>query len=126
MAFLTEADLINFYPKAVNIEPGDKRTYIQRANAFCKGEIGGIPPAHLLDDDLKAAVALAFEIMAQGETAQADEISGDITDVAPPGHFARKSDYRDPLDVVRGMLRPYRLAFEKANAAQSDRGVMFI
>jgi hypothetical protein len=124
MAFLTEADLVNFYPKAVNVEAGDKRTYLQRANAFCKGVIGGEPPT--VDDDLKAAVALAFEIMAQGETAQIEEITGNITEAAPPGQYARNSREKDPLDVVRNMLRPYRLAFEAANAAKSDRGVAFL
>lgn len=124
MAFLEEADLVNFYPKAANVDAGDKRTYIQRANAFCKGEIGGVPP--LVDDDLKAAVAMTFEIMAQGETAQIDDTTGNITEAAPPGQYARTTKDRDPLDVVRQMLRPYRIAFENANAAQSDRGVSFL
>ena len=124
MAFLSEADLANFYPKAVNVEAGDKKTYLQRANAFCKGEIGGVPPT--VDDDLKAAVALAFEIMAQGETAQVDDLTGNITEAAPPGQYTRNSRERDPLDVVRQMLRPYRMAFEAANAAKSDRGVSFL
>jgi len=125
MAFLTESELTGiFYPKAVNVDPADLRTYLLRANSFAKGEIGGEPP--VVDDDLKVAVAMAFEIMAQGETSQVDEITGNITEAAPPGQYIRKSEYKDPLDVVRGMLRPYRLAFEKVNTAQSDRGVAFL
>jgi len=123
MAFLTEAELTTtYYPKAANMDPADRKTYLQRANAFCKGEIGGDPPT--IDDDLKTAVAMAFEIMAQGETAQVDETTGNITEAAPPGHYTRKE--KDPLDVVRNMLRPYRLAFEMANATKSDRGVLFL
>lgn len=125
MAFLTEAELTTtYYPKAANMDPADRKTYLQRANAFCKGEIGGDPPT--IDDDLKTAVAMAFEIMAQGETAQVDETTGNITEAAPPGQYTRTSKERDPLDVVRQMLRPYRMAFEAANAAKSDRGVSFL
>lgn len=124
MAFLTAQELTGtFYKKAANVNTDDLDTYLRRANAFCKGEIGGTPPT--VDDDLKAAVALAFEIFAQGETAQVDDLTGNITEAAPAGPYTRQRE-KDPLDVVRAMLYPYKLEFEKANAAKSDRGVMFI
>lgn len=124
MGFLSETELaVNYYPKTAGMVPKELTTYLQRANAFCKGEIGGVPP--VIDDDLKVAVSMAFEIMAQGETAQIDDITGNITEAAPAGPYTRnKAD--DPLEVVRSMLRPYKIAFEKANAAHSDRSIMFI
>lgn len=123
MAFLTEAELIGtYYKKSVSVDPADLTTYLLRANAFCKGEIGGEPPT--IDADLKVAVAMAWEIMAQGETAQVDETTGNITEAAPPGQYTRKE--KDPLDIVRVMLRPYKTAFLTANAARSDRGVQFL
>lgn len=124
MAFLSAQDLPSYYKPAANMTQDDVTTYLQRANAYAKGEIGGDPPT--IDDDLKAAVALAFEIFTKGETAQVDDFTGNVTEVAPGGHYARRSDYKDPLDVVKAMLRPYRLAFERANATQSDRGVAFL
>jgi hypothetical protein len=124
MAFLEASELTGtFYKKAANMDQDDLTTYLQRANAFAKGEIGGVPPT--VDDDLKAAVAMAFEIMAQGESAQVDDVTGNITEAAPAGSYTRAKD-KDPLDVVKGMLRPYKIAFEAANAAKSDRGVSFI
>ncbi|MCO5387799.1 MAG: hypothetical protein NHB14_20750 [Desulfosporosinus sp.] len=123
MAFLTEAELTEtYYKKAVTMDQADIMTYLARANAFAKGEIGGEPPT--VDADLKVAVAMAFEIMAQGETAQVNDITGNITEAAPPGQYTRKE--KDPLDVVRVMLRPYKLAFEAANTSKSDRGVLFL
>lgn len=124
MAFLNETELKStYYPQAANVDSMDIKVYLQRANAFCKGEIGGEPP--LVDDDLKAAVAMAFEVFAQGETAQVDVITGNITEAAPAGYYSRKAE-KDPLDTVRSMLKPYKIAFEAANAAKSDRGLMFI
>lgn len=124
MGFLSEEDLkTKYYLKAANMEPGDLTTYLQRANAFCKGEIGGVPP--VIDDDLKVAVSMAFEVFAQGETAQVDDVTGNITEAAPTGYYSRKAE-KDPLDVVRNILRPYKLAFDKANTSQSDRSVMFL
>lgn len=127
MAFLEATDLPSFYKPAASMTQDDVTTYLQRANAYAKGEIGGIPPAIPGDDgaDLKAAVALAFEVFSKGETAQVNDFTGNITDVAPGGQYTRK-DSKDPLDTVKAMLRPYRLAFEAANAAQTDRGVKFL
>lgn len=122
MAFLTAQDLPSFYKPAAAMTQDDVTTFLQRANAYAKGEIGGNPPE--IDDDLKAAVALAFEIFTKGETAQVDDFTGNVTEAAPGGQYSRKTS--DPLDVVKAMLRPYRLAFERANATKSDRGVAFL
>lgn len=127
MAFLDATELPSYYKPAGSMDQDDVKTYLQRANAYAKGEIGGIPPALPGDDgaDLKAAVALAFEIFSKGETAQVNTFTGNITDVAPGGQYSNNND-KDPLDTVKAMLRPYRIAFEAANAAQTDRGVKFL
>lgn len=127
MAFLNATDLPNLYAKAANMEPAELNTYLQRANAFALGEIGGIPPTIPGDDgeNIKVAVALAFEIFAAGETGQVDTFTGNITDAAPGGNYARKTD-RDPLDIARGILKPYKRAYEAASTAQTDRGVKFL
>lgn len=124
MAFLLVADLkATFYKKAANMDEDDLNTYLARANAFAKGEIGGIPPT--VDDDLKAAVAMAFEIMSQGESSQTDDLTGNITEGAPPGPYARAKQI-DPLDTVKAMLRPYRLEFEASCVSKSDHSIAFL
>lgn len=127
MAFLNATDLPSYYNKATNMDPLDISTYLQRANAFALGEIGGIPPVIPGDDgeNIKVAVALAFEIFAAGETGQVDSFTGNITDAAPGGNYARKTE-RDPLDIARGILKPYKRAYEAANTAQTERGVRFL
>lgn len=127
MAFLNAADLPNYYSKATNMDENDVSTYLQRANAFALGEIGGVPPVIPGDDgeNIKIAVALAFEIFAAGETGQVDNFTGNITDAAPGGNYSRNTE-RDPLDIARGILKPYKRAYEAANAAQIDRGVQFL
>lgn len=126
MPYLTEADLkATYYPRASSMAAADVKLYLQRANSFAWGEIGGMPPT--VDDPLKAAVATAFEILAKGETgANVNAVNGNITEAAPAGFFARNGRQYDPLDAVRTMLRPYRTAFENANAAKSDKGVRFL
>lgn len=124
MAFLEAVELKNvFYKPAASMEADDVTTYLMRANAFAKGEIGGVPPT--VDDDLKVAVALAFEIFTKGETAQADDVTGNITEAAPAGFYVRESK-KDPLDIVRNMLRPYKLDYQAANIGKTDRGAMFL
>lgn len=122
---LTEAELkTTYYKKAANVDATDLTTYLARANAFAVGVIGGEPiPAD--DVTVKVAIAMAFEIFAQGETAQADDLTGNITEGAPTGFYARKAK-NDPLDIVREMLGPARRAFEDGNTATSDRGVQFL
>lgn len=112
-----------FYPKAANMAAGDLDTYLLRANAFCLGVIGGVPPA--VDDTVKAAVGLAFEILAKSETDQVDPVTGNITPAAPEGAFVRNKQ-ADPLQTVRDMLAAAKRAFDNANTAQAERGVRFL
>lgn len=123
MAFLTATELTTvFYKKAANMNQDDVDSFLRKANAFAKGVIGGAPPT--VDDDLKAAVALTFEIMAKGETAQVDDLTGNITEAAPAGYFVRRD--RDPLDVVREMLQPYKDAYDLSKLPHSSNGVRFL
>ena len=123
MAFLTPEELKStYYKQGAYVDDKDLTTYLQRANAYCRGEIGGDPPT--VDEGLKIAVAMAFEVFAKGETAQVDEFTGNITEAAPAGYFARKAD--DPFVAVKAMLRPYKLAFESASVIQSERRVLFL
>ena len=123
MAFLTAIELKTvFYKKAANMDADTLDGNLRKANAFAKGVIGGVPPT--VDDDLKAAVALAFEVMVKGETAQVDDLTGNITEAAPAGYFVRRD--RDPLDVVREMLQPYKDEYDLSKLPDSSRGVRFI
>lgn len=119
--FLAPNELTAYYPKAAAMDSGERTTYLQRANAFCKGAIGGVPPE--VDDGLKTAVALAFEILAKDETGQVDSVTGNITDAAPAGIFVRR---QDPLDVVREMLQPYARAYDLAQQPRGSRGMYFV
>jgi len=126
--YLTADELPSFYPKAANMQPDDVTTYLQRANSLAYGEIGGVP-ANLSAEEtaaLKGAVAMAFEIFAVGESGQADEVTGTITEAAPEGPFVRKT-YKDsdPFKVVRDMLRPFGAKVAAATPETSDRGVAF-
>lgn len=127
--FLTKAELLStYYTLAQPVAEDKQDLFLLRANAWCKGYIGGIPPAIPNDDgaDLKTAVALCFEIMARGEVSQIDADTGNITDVAPPTAATKStSSANDPYSTVKGMLRPYKLAFENSTNL-SDRGVKFI
>lgn len=122
---LTITELPTYYTAAAAMTAGDKSRYLQRANAYCLGFIGGTPPVLTWDTDqanLKSVVALAFEILAEGETAQTDVTNGNITEAAPTGAGKRT----DPLKQVDKMLLPYKAAYEAANAATSDNGYAFL
>ncbi|MEG1083975.1 MAG: hypothetical protein RSE04_05995 [Hydrogenoanaerobacterium sp.] len=122
--FLTKEELLSkYYTLANPVDPEKQDLFLLRANAWCKGYIGGTPP--IVDDDVKTAVALCFEIMARGEVSQIDAVTGNITDVAPPTASTKSKTEVDPYDLVKGMLRPYKLAFENSTNV-SDRGVKFI
>lgn len=125
--FLEKAELLSgFYSQAANVDENDISLYLQRANAFCYGYIGGTPPT--VDTTLKVAVALCFEIFARGETAQIDEDTGNITDAAPSSASVQAdSRYgaKDKFITVKEMLRPYRLMFE-SKASLTDRSVKFL
>jgi len=124
MAYLTAAELPTFYPKAAALDDGDVTTYLGRANAFAYGEIKGDIPAGLDQTNLKTAIAMAFEIFAKGETAQANVVTGNITDAAPAGKLAQKSE--DPFKLVKAMLIPYAQAVLAVNSSKSDRGIAFL
>jgi hypothetical protein len=126
MPFLKEEELATYYPKAANMDEGEKKLYLQRANSFAFGIIGGLPPftPQLPEDQLKVAVALAFEILAKDETAQIDDVNGNITEAAPTGYFQRRE--KDPLEHVKTMLLPYAAAYDQVNTTKSERGIMFI
>lgn len=124
--FLTKAELLEkFYTLAQPVAADKQDLFLLRANAWCKGHIGGVPP--VIDDDLKTATALCFEIMAKGETSQIDQDTGNITEVAPPTASTNVSQGKsyDPFTSIKEMLRPYKLAFENSTNV-SDRGVKFI
>lgn len=125
--FLTQAELIStYYTPAEPVTDAEQKLYLLRANAFCRGYIGGDPP--VVDEGLKIAVALCFEIFARGETSQIDEATGNITEVAPPTAATSQSNKyasSDEFKTVKEILRPYKLAFENATNV-SDRGVKFL
>lgn len=124
---LTMNELPEYYPTAINMTDNDKATFLSRANAYCLGIIGGVPtytpqyPA----EPVKAAVALAFEIFAEGQTAQTNEVNGRITEAAPTGHYVRKAD--NPLDVVDKILMGYADYFRRTIIIiNADNGVKFL
>lgn len=130
---LTKEELLEkWYTRGQPIEDSDIELYLSRANAWCIGYIGGVPP--LLPGEpadrpgLKTAVALCFEIMARGETKQINEDTGNITEVAPPtGAVKTATQYAaaDQFSTVREMLRAYKNAFEDTTS-KTDRGVKFL
>jgi hypothetical protein len=120
--YLIEDELLQtYYPKAQAMTSDDIKTYLARANSYTFGVIGGMPPT--VDDNLKTAVALAFEIMAKGSTAQVDELTGNITLAAPSGYFTRTPN---PLAQVDIMLAPYARAFDAAQTELAERSVRFL
>jgi hypothetical protein len=129
MQLLTAEDLPTYYPEAAVIDPAQVAKFLGRANSYCLGVIGGDPPPVPWDADrsnLKAIVATAFEIMAEGEVAQTDPETGNITNAAPESPYNRFDTNRNPLAAVDKMLLPYKRAYEDANAVQSDNGVIWL
>ena len=126
MAFLTESELKStYYPEAVNMPTGDISKYLARANGYVFGQIGGTPPAITGDDGsgLKTAVAMAFEIFAAGETQSVDPTNGNVTEGAPTSAYSKQ---KRALESVNTMLRPYKTAYENANAAETDKGIIWL
>lgn len=130
---LNKAELLEkYYTRGNPIDDADVDLYLSRANTWCIGYIGGVPP--LLPGEpqdrpgLKIAVATCFEIMAQGETKQINPDTGNITEVAPPtGAVKTSTQYKafDQFVIVREMLRAYKIAFED-QTSKTDRGVKFL
>ena len=123
--FLTAGEFPVYYPKGVNMNADDTLTYTARANAWAYGEIGGEPPAAMDLTVLKTAVGMAVELFAQGETAQTDTDTGNITAAAPAGYHSIMKD-PDPFDHIRVMLKPYKDAITRADTSKADRGIMFL
>ena len=125
MAYLTVSELTTaFYKPAAAMNPDTVTTKLAQANSFCKGIIGGDLPAANIDDDLKAAVALAFEVFTKDDTAQVDDDSGAVTEAAPGGAFVRNKA-RDPLTTVENMLGYYKRLYEQIAAPYTNKGVRF-
>lgn len=126
MSFLNESELPTYCPDAAKMAEGDRKKYLNRANGYAFGAIGGIPTytEKLPADTVKIAVALAFEIFAEGQEAQTNSVNGNITEAAPAGYYVRKAD--NPFTVVDTMLLPYKEAFEAQNTASTDNGLMFL
>lgn len=124
---LTKNELPEYYPTAVAMTDNDVNTYLSRANAYCIGIIGGVPtytpqyPA----EPVKTAVALAFEIFAEGQKAQTNPVNGRITERAPTGFYVRNAD--NPLDVVDKILLGYAAYFrDTIIVVNPDNGVKFL
>lgn len=124
--------LEKYYTRGNPILDADVDLYLSRANTWCVGYIGGVPP--MLPGEpsdrpgLKTAVALCFEVMARGETMQINQDTGNITEVAPPtGATKTATQYKslDQFATVREMLRAYKNAFED-QTSKTDRGVKFL
>jgi hypothetical protein len=126
--FLTEAELKStYYKKAATMDQDEVTLYLNQANAYAFGIVGGIPPAIPGDNGagLKAAVALAFQLFAKADTAQVDEVTGNITEAAPAGAFVRNKE-KDPWAIVDRMLKPYAEVYAASNVTKSDRGIQFL
>lgn len=124
--YLTKAKLIEFYPPADEMTEAHVDTFLPRANSYANGVIGGKLDDEYVDDHLLTAVALAFEIMTKGDTAQVDPNNGNITRAAPEGHFVpRRAEY-NPLETVKAMLIPYKEIYAGLNNSSDDRGFMFV
>lgn len=128
MALLPLNELPQYLPEAAVMSEDDQAKFLARANAYCIGIIGGVPtytpeyPA----ETVKTAVALAFEIFAEGQTAQTNPVNGQITEAAPPGYYVRKAD--NPLAVVDTMLLAYAIYFKSTstNPTSIDNGIQFL
>jgi len=128
MEFLTASELkAKYYTKASSMDTGDVTQFLSMANAYAFGVIGGNPPEILGDDKtaLKTGIALAFQLFAKADTAQVNEVTGNITEAAPAGAFVRNQE-RDPWKMVDAMLKPYADAYAAANVTKSDRGLKFL
>ncbi len=123
--YLTVVELTStYYPKAATMESTDVNTYLMRANSFAQGIIGGPLSEEYIDEGLKTAVAMAFEILAQGESAKVDAVTGNITEAAPAGYYQVKRP--DPLDTVKTMLIPYTMQYDRLQLPDNNRGVRFL
>ena len=125
MELLPENELAIYVPESAKMTDTDRAKFLQRANAYALGFIGGIPTytVKMPDGPVKTAVGMAFEILAEGQDAQTNSVNGDITEAAPAGWYVRKAERA--LDVVDLILKPYAEEFRRGNSAVSDNGIQF-
>lgn len=132
--YLTETELKEkYYPKAQKMTEPEVKLFLQRANSYAYGILGGIPSfkglstaeAETQETALKTAVAFAFEVFSRGEVAQINPYNGDITEAAPAGYFQRSGQERK-LSEVDKMLRPFADLVDSQNTTQSEKGVSFL
>ncbi|TVX92218.1 hypothetical protein [Paenibacillus agilis] len=126
---LAAQELPMYYALADKMAATEVSTYLQRANSYCLGYIGGYPPLLAWDPDqrnLKVVVAMAFEILAEGQQGQTNATNGNITIAAPSQEFQRSDRSNKPLGTVDKMLDPYRAAYEQSNSSSIDKGFMFL
>lgn len=129
MAYLTASELLTYYPDAENMSNEDQTKFLGRANGFAAGVVGGpltedqIKDAGLDPDNLKNAVAMAFEIFSEGETGQVNIENGNVTEAAPTGQYVKR---KDPLKDVVTMLQSFADLYDRINAENSDRGISFL
>lgn len=125
---LTVNELPQFYPAATAMNAADVAKFLARANAYAIGIIGGVPvyTVEYPAEPVKTAVALAFEIFAEGQTAITNPVNGRITEAAPTGFYVRKAD--NPLEVVDKMLVGYAAYFKRTTITivDADNGVKFL
>jgi hypothetical protein len=123
--YLAANELSEYYPKAQNMPENDVKVFLARANAFALGVIGGLPTytPSLPAEQVKTAVAMAFEVFSEGEDAKTDPVNGNITAAAPSGFFVRKKP--SPLETVEKMLAPYAASYANSGTT-ADNGVKFL
>lgn len=130
MEYLTADELKStYYKKATSMGADEVAINLARANSYAQGVIGGALPADKVDTNLKAAVALAFEIMTRGETSQVDPVNGNITEAAPTSPYVQSGfSHRryNPMDTVDKMLKPYAALYDQLNKATDEHGFMFM
>lgn len=121
---LNKAELLEkYYTRGNPIDDADVDLYLSRANTWCIGYIGGVPP--LLPGEpqdrpgLKIAVATCFEIMARGETKQINPDTGNITEVAPPTGAVKTSTQYKAFDQFANGALLKKLGVHTAEGALS-------
>lgn len=122
---LPENELAIYVPESARMTDENRLKFLQRANGYALGIIGGIPTytVERPDGPVKTAVGMAFELFAEGQDAQTNPVNGTITEAAPTGWYVRKADRA--LDVVDRMLQPYADEFRRGNSAVNDNGIQF-
>ncbi|ACQ68969.1 hypothetical protein [Exiguobacterium sp. AT1b] len=122
---LPENELAIYVPESARMTEENRLKFLQRANAYALGIIGGIPTYTIEKPDgpVKTAVGMAFEILTEGQDAQTNPVNGNVTEAAPTGWYVRRAERA--LDVVDRMLEPYADEFRRGNSAVNENGMQF-